>query len=283
MAKKDDLPYMPFYIGDWRKATDVQALPLETKAIWFEMLLYMWESTERGFLTVNGKPIPESALARMLGLPEDLLKQNLKHLSDFGVSSIRESDGAIYCRRMVRDQEIREKRQKAGSLGGKKSFASRFAQAKPQANAENEIDIENENDIEYRDNTNEGEGVSGKPNFNPPNIGSNLGPLGNELSDRAFQAGNRVNQWRVRHGLRPMKSLLDGTEKKVITVLRTETDFDIEKIMEAAELQPILWTKGLFNLDWLTKRNDSGDYNYQLVLNYQWQSKEETKRAERIR
>lgn len=137
---------MPFYIGDWRKATDVQALPLEAKAVWFEMLLYMWESTERGFLTVNRKPIPESALARMLGLHEDLLKQNLKLCLDFGVASIRESDGAIYCRRMVRDQEIREKRQKAGSLGGKKSFASRFAQANTQANAdiENDIDIENE-------------------------------------------------------------------------------------------------------------------------------------------
>jgi hypothetical protein len=143
--KKDDLPYFPFYIGDWRKATDVQALPLETRAIWFEMLCYMWESTERGFLTVNCKPISTNALARMIGLSEDLLKQNIKCLLDFGVASKRESDGAIYSRRMVRDQDIREKRKIAGSLGGKKSFASRFAQANVQANAENETENENGN------------------------------------------------------------------------------------------------------------------------------------------
>ncbi len=144
-GKKDDLPYFPFYVGDWRKATDVQALPLETRAVWFEMLCYMWESTERGFLTVNGKPIPTNALARMIGLPEDLLKQNLKVLLEFGVASKRESDGAFYSRRMVKDQDIREKRKKAGSIGGKKSFASRFAQANSQANAENENETANEN------------------------------------------------------------------------------------------------------------------------------------------
>ena len=274
MAKKDDLPYMPFYIGDWRKATDVQALPLESKAIWFEMLLYMWESTERGYLTVNGKPIPENALARMLGLPELLLKQNVKYLLDFGVASIRESDGAIFCRRMVRDQEIREKRQKAGSLGGKKSFASRFAQAKVQANAdiENEIDIENEDEVK-----------DSNISHPPFNLGSNPGPLNQELADKAFQIGGKINKWRVAHGLKQMKALLYGTEKKVVMVLRTETDFDIDKITEAANLQPILWTKGLFNLDWLTKRNDNGDYNYKLILNYQWQAKEEKERGERLR
>jgi len=135
-SKKDDLPYFPFYVGDWRKATDVQALPLETRAVWFEILCYMWESTERGYLTVNGKPLQNGALARMIGLPEDLLEQNLKQILEFGVASLRESDGAMYSRRMVKDQELRLKRQKAGKIGGKASFASRFARAKSQANAQ---------------------------------------------------------------------------------------------------------------------------------------------------
>lgn len=125
--KKDDLPYFPFYVGDWRKATDVQALPLETKAIWFEMLCYMWESTERGYLTVNGKPISIESLARMIGIASVLLEQNVKVLLEFGVASKRESDGAIFSRRMVRDQEIRKKRQISGSIGGKKSAEKRFA------------------------------------------------------------------------------------------------------------------------------------------------------------
>ena len=45
MTKKDDLPAMMFYVGDWLKAPDIQCLDYETKGIWFEMLLqefYEW-------------------------------------------------------------------------------------------------------------------------------------------------------------------------------------------------------------------------------------------------
>jgi hypothetical protein len=148
MAKKHDLPAMPFYFGDWRKAPEIRALPLDTRMIWFEMLGFMWESTERGYLTINNKPINEDTLAIMLGIDKILLKQKLEQLLDFAVYSIRESDGAIYCRKMVRDEEIRNIRKKAGSLGGKKTFAKVFAQAKSEANTENE----NENEYENKDN-----------------------------------------------------------------------------------------------------------------------------------
>ena len=148
MAKKDDLPAMMFYVGDWLKAPDIQCLDYETKGIWFEMLCYMWESNERGYLTYT---IQE--LARLLRLSEDLLKQKLEQLLKRGIYSVRETDGAIYSRRMVRDQEIREIRKKSGSLGGKKSFAKRFAQAKNQANTEIETgtEIETEDVIEKND------------------------------------------------------------------------------------------------------------------------------------
>mgnify|MGYP001570456289 CR=1 FL=1 len=147
MAKKYDLPAMPFYFGDWMKAPDIRALPLDVRMVWFEMLGFMWESEERGYLTINKRPIPEKNLALMLGLPEDLLKQILKQLSDFAIYSIRESDGAIYNRKMVKDNDIREKRQKAGFIGGKHSFASRLAQAKSEANTEYEYEDEIENEI----------------------------------------------------------------------------------------------------------------------------------------
>lgn len=139
-TKKDDLPYMPFYVGDWLKATDIQVLPYELKGLWFEMLCYMWESKERGVLLYS-----REELSRLLRLPEVLLEQKLKQLEKFAIYSVRDIDGAIYSRRMVKDQKIREIRKKCGEIGGKASFASRFAQAKSQANADIENDIENEN------------------------------------------------------------------------------------------------------------------------------------------
>lgn len=144
--KKDDLPAMPFYVGDWLKAPDIQCLDYELKGIWFEMLCYMWESRERGVLLYS-----KDELSRLLRLPEVLLEQKLKHLLEKGIYSIRESDGAIYSRRMIKDQKLREIRKKIGQIGGKRSFVSRFAsrfasdfaQAKIQANAENENENEN--------------------------------------------------------------------------------------------------------------------------------------------
>lgn len=138
MNKKDDLPAMPFYVGDWLKAPDIQSLSHELKGIWFDMICYMWESTERGYLLYNMEE-----LSRLLRLPEVLLEQKLKQIASKNIFSVRESDGAIYCRRMVRDQKIREIRTKAGSLGGRRTFARNFAQAKSRAKCENENENEN--------------------------------------------------------------------------------------------------------------------------------------------
>lgn len=152
-AKKHDLPAMPFYFGDWMKAPEIRALPLDTRMVWFEMMGFMWESTERGYLTINGSPIKTDSLARMIGISEVLLEQKLKQLLDFAVYSVRDSDGAIYSRRMVRDEEIRKIRQKAGSVGGKVRFASSFAQAKTQAITEYENEYESEDENEIKDTT----------------------------------------------------------------------------------------------------------------------------------
>jgi uncharacterized protein YdaU (DUF1376 family) len=140
-SKKDDLPAMPFYVGDWLKAPDVQCLSYELKGIWFEMLCYMWESKQRGVLNYTTEE-----LARLLRMDTVLLEQKLKQLSSKNIFSVRESDGLIFCRRMVRDQEIREIRIKSGKKGGENSFASRFAQAKSQAKAQANTEDEDEDE-----------------------------------------------------------------------------------------------------------------------------------------
>jgi len=116
--KKHDLPAMPFYFGDWRKAPEVRAMEPDTRMFWFEMLGYMWESTERGYLTLNGKAIEENTLATMLGIAHSRLTESLTTMSDLGVFSRRDSDGAIYCRRMVKEEARRQQCRKNGSKGG---------------------------------------------------------------------------------------------------------------------------------------------------------------------
>lgn len=123
MAKKKDLPAMPFYFGDWRKAPEIRALDLDVRMIWFEMLGFMWESTERGYLTINGKSVITPVIAKMLGIDITEFEEALKQMEDFDVFSMR-NDGAIYSRKMVRDEELRLIKSESGKKGMKSRYGS---------------------------------------------------------------------------------------------------------------------------------------------------------------
>lgn len=112
------LPSFQFYPGDWRKDPGVQALTYHDRGVWFEILCMMFESEQRGKLLLNGKPISDDALARLLGLGPQVLTNTLTTLLDFGVASRDPQTGALICRRMVRDEDVRVKRAEGGKLGG---------------------------------------------------------------------------------------------------------------------------------------------------------------------
>jgi hypothetical protein len=119
MGKKHDLPAMPWYWGDWFKATDIQSLDRATKCTWFEMLGRMWESTERGVLSINGRPMSDNQLANLIGYESDVKTgmEVVNLLLTTGICS-RRTDGAIYNRRMVREEEIRSRNATNGAKGG---------------------------------------------------------------------------------------------------------------------------------------------------------------------
>src|SRR3990167_4535342 len=112
------LPSWQFYPGDWRKDPGVQALSYEERGIWFEILLLMHESEERGKLLLNGQPMSIDRLARLLGLDKDKINSAINTLLELGVMSTYLKTGILYNRRMVRDEEIRRKKSKAGHIGG---------------------------------------------------------------------------------------------------------------------------------------------------------------------
>lgn len=112
-------PSFQFYPGDWKRDAGVQSLSFEERGVWFEMMLLMFESAERGKLVFGtGTPMPEDAVARSLGLDRQRYVQILRKLLDYGVASKEEETGIIYCRRMVRDAELSRKRAECGKLGG---------------------------------------------------------------------------------------------------------------------------------------------------------------------
>lgn len=118
MSKDKKLPAFQWYTGDWRKDLAVQSLSFHDKGVWREMLDLMHDSERRGVLVLNGRAMTDDQIARAIGLDNQSFKQTLDRLLTSGVASREPETGAIFNRRMVRDEAIRKIRVCAGSKGG---------------------------------------------------------------------------------------------------------------------------------------------------------------------
>ncbi|HEY4262789.1 MAG TPA: hypothetical protein VGM98_21700, partial [Schlesneria sp.] len=113
------LPAFQFYPGDWMKDTELRSVSLSARGLWIEMLCLMSEAQRRGYLQdATGSPLGHLQIARMAGCSPQTAKKLIKELEDAGVFSRTETGGIIYCRRMVRDEKIREQNTVNGSKGG---------------------------------------------------------------------------------------------------------------------------------------------------------------------
>ena len=110
-------PAFQLYPGDLKRDVALQTLDPLSKLVWYECLFLMHDTEERGVLVMNGKPMTDAQIARAINLDNQIVTKALTEIKASGVCSVRE-DGAIYCRRMVRDEAIRQKRIKAGFMGG---------------------------------------------------------------------------------------------------------------------------------------------------------------------
>lgn len=131
----EKLPAIQFYTGDWRKDPCVQSLDHEHKGVWIDILCIVNETSRRGYLVLpNGTPMPDDAIARNLGIDLARWKQIRSNLLAMGVASETE-DGALYNRRIARDEAKRHALAENGRKGGL-STQGRKKSSKPQANDE---------------------------------------------------------------------------------------------------------------------------------------------------
>lgn len=124
------LPSIQWYPGDWRKDPGVQAADFHVRGVWFECCMLMHESEDRGKLILNGRPMPDPAIARLLGMHLDEWLEARTIILEYGIGT-EDEHGALCCRRMVRDENLRRIRASAGAKGGRSTQADR-KQAKPQ-------------------------------------------------------------------------------------------------------------------------------------------------------
>lgn len=110
-------PAFQFYPADWRKDADLQSCSIGARGLWIEMLCVMHECAPYGHLCVNGRPMTDEQLARLVG---ESVKSTAKWLSELESAAVfsKDDQGRIYSRRMVKDERLRNIRAEAGAKGG---------------------------------------------------------------------------------------------------------------------------------------------------------------------
>lgn len=111
------LPALLFYPGDWLKDPQLRRCAHEEKGVYIDMLCLMHECEERGVLATAGAAWSDEEVAQAIGGDHQRTLSCVASLVVKGVVS-RNSSGAIYSRRMVRDENKRQKCSEAGRRGG---------------------------------------------------------------------------------------------------------------------------------------------------------------------
>lgn len=87
------------------------------RGLWVECMCLMHEAKPYGHLLVNGRPVTDTQIANLTGIPQDQISSLLAELENAGVFS-RNSDGVIYSRRMTRDAKRAADGERYGKRGG---------------------------------------------------------------------------------------------------------------------------------------------------------------------
>lgn len=127
MANKTTKTLMPFNVGDWL-SPEVRRLPLDVRGLYVDLLCYMWASVERGvMIDAKGQPYSRRGVVQLVGVDMSGTDAWLDVLIDNGLCSVRASDGAYCCNKMLREEDIRVKRREAGKKGGEVTKAKMFS------------------------------------------------------------------------------------------------------------------------------------------------------------
>ena len=109
-------PAFQFYPSDWRTDAGLRLCSIGARGLWIEMMTLMHDGEPYGHLTMQGRVIDNDMLARLVGENSGTIKKLTKELELNGVFS-RTAEGVIYSRRMIRDEEVRERRAAGGQEG----------------------------------------------------------------------------------------------------------------------------------------------------------------------
>lgn len=109
-------PSFQFYPADWRKDAALQSCSMAAQGLWINLMCIAHECEPYGHLIVNGRAMTPAQIARLVGLSAKECGNLLQEIIDTGVIETN-SEGVMYSRRMVRDEQVRNARAEGGKAG----------------------------------------------------------------------------------------------------------------------------------------------------------------------
>src|SRR5262245_11742885 len=100
------MPWLKFYVSDWRGDSRVRSLPREVRGDWVDLLCHLHEMPRRGYLSFDGAtPMTPEQVARLLGIPVKDAEESIRTLLKVGLLK-RDDSGLLYNNRMVEDEKL---------------------------------------------------------------------------------------------------------------------------------------------------------------------------------
>lgn len=109
-------PAFQFYPADWRKDVELRSCTVAARGLWIDLMCLAHECEPYGYLMVNGKAMTPAQIAGQIGLTAIECKRLMQELIDNGVARVNDA-GAVYSKRMVDDERVRNARAEGGKAG----------------------------------------------------------------------------------------------------------------------------------------------------------------------
>jgi uncharacterized protein YdaU (DUF1376 family) len=220
-------PYFPLYVQDFLTDEKLNECSAQSTGVYIKIMCIMHKSEEYGTILLKQKDKQKSStvenfaykLLKHLPFDFEVIRDSITELINESVLTI-EGD-KLFQKRMVRDNDISEKRSLAGSEGGKRT---QFAKAKVKANTEYEDEAEDVVDlpfksVEFSEKWNEYTKFRSEnryPKFKPTGLKNHFLRLmklceGNEQTAIAIYDEAMANNYQ---GIFPLKEAKNGANKK---------------------------------------------------------------------
>ncbi|KFL87912.1 hypothetical protein AmDm5_1914 [Acetobacter malorum] len=106
-----------FWWQDYERDPALRLCSLAAQGLWMRLLCLMHEAEPYGHLCINHRPLHTRQLAQMLGVSDRQIQRLMAELREAGVYSTT-SEGAVFCRRLLRDKAASDLGSHWGRTGG---------------------------------------------------------------------------------------------------------------------------------------------------------------------